>query len=230
MCSLWFKTCGLKLVCVCHRPLCEQAGCLYYTVIYHMILSYIISTRIIYNCIDLSLYVCIHIHIYIYIYIGQTLYTIYIYIYICRYVILYMDRPFVPSPPTAPPGFRKSTVGSHPQLRFIHIHQLFRIYYTCFKLDTVNIHWWICLNVCLVSHAFNSLNVKLRVSNPGPLLICTSTPLAPSSPIAITLHLYGQYTFRRQARGVPIYLSIYISIYLSIYISTSLSLSICVYT
>ena len=36
------------------------------------------------------------------------------------------------------------------QLRFIHRNQLFRIQYTCFELDTVNIDWGICINVCLV--------------------------------------------------------------------------------
>ena len=30
------------------------------------------------------------------------------------------------------------------------VHQLFRTQYTCFELDTVNIDWWICINVCLV--------------------------------------------------------------------------------
>ena len=32
--------------------------------------------------------------------------------------------------------------GHVAQLRFIHIHQLFRIQYTCLELDTVNIDWW----------------------------------------------------------------------------------------
>ena len=30
-----------------------------------------------------------------------------------------------------------------PQLRFIHRHQSFRIRYTCFELDSVNVSWWI---------------------------------------------------------------------------------------
>ena len=34
-----------------------------------------------------------------------------------------------------------------PQLRFIHIHQLFRILYTLL-VDTVNIYWWWCINSC----------------------------------------------------------------------------------
>ena len=34
-----------------------------------------------------------------------------------------------------------------PQLIFIHIHQLFRILYTLFKLDTVNMYWWWCINI-----------------------------------------------------------------------------------
>ena len=36
------------------------------------------------------------------------------------------------------------------QLICIHAHQLFRIQYTCFELDTVNIDWWIRIYVCLV--------------------------------------------------------------------------------
>ena len=38
----------------------------------------------------------------------------------------------------------------YPQLRFIHIHQLFRNKGTCFALDTVTIDRWICLYVRLV--------------------------------------------------------------------------------
>ena len=38
----------------------------------------------------------------------------------------------------------------YPQLRFIHIHQLFRIQYTLFRLDTVNIYWWWCIKLCRV--------------------------------------------------------------------------------
>ena len=38
----------------------------------------------------------------------------------------------------------------NPQLTFIHIHQLFRIHYTWFKIDTVNIYWWWCINYCRV--------------------------------------------------------------------------------
>ena len=41
-------------------------------------------------------------------------------------------------------------VDLYPELGFIHIHQLFRILYTCFELDAVNIGWWICIIVCLV--------------------------------------------------------------------------------
>ena len=37
-----------------------------------------------------------------------------------------------------------------PQLIFIHIHQLFRILYTLFWLDTANIYWWWCMNFCRV--------------------------------------------------------------------------------
>ena len=36
-----------------------------------------------------------------------------------------------------------------PHLRFIHIHQLFSIQYTCFELDAVNVDWWICAVFCL---------------------------------------------------------------------------------
>ena len=41
--------------------------------------------------------------------------------------------------------------SSSPQLRFIHIHQLVRIQYTCVEFDTVNVDWWMCINVCRVS-------------------------------------------------------------------------------
>ena len=37
-----------------------------------------------------------------------------------------------------------------PQLRFIHAHQLFRTQYTFCQSDTVNMHWWIRMNVCRV--------------------------------------------------------------------------------
>ena len=46
-------------------------------------------------------------------------------------------------------GQRRGRRGT-PQLRFIHIHQLFRIQCTCFELDSVNIDWWICVISCLV--------------------------------------------------------------------------------
>ena len=39
---------------------------------------------------------------------------------------------------------------NNPQLRCIHIHQLFRILYTLFRLDTVSIYWWWCINFCRV--------------------------------------------------------------------------------
>ena len=38
-----------------------------------------------------------------------------------------------------------------PQPRFIHIRQSFRIQYTCFELDAVNIDWWICIHFCLAA-------------------------------------------------------------------------------
>ena len=43
-------------------------------------------------------------------------------------------RPVVPRRPAARGGLDGS---KGPQLRFIHIHQLFRIQYTCFELDTL---------------------------------------------------------------------------------------------
>ena len=56
----------------------------------------------------------------IYIYIY-----VYIYIYIYMYIYIYIHV-------------------------YIHIHQLFRIQYTCFKSDTVNMYWWICIHLCSV--------------------------------------------------------------------------------
>ena len=50
-----------------------------------------------------------------------------------------------------PPTSACSDWSSHlPQPRVIHTHQLFRLQYTCFELDTVNIDWWMCINFCLV--------------------------------------------------------------------------------
>ena len=40
---------------------------------------------------------------------------------------------------------------NNPQLILIHIHQVFRIQYTWFELETLIIDRWICIKVCLVS-------------------------------------------------------------------------------
>ena len=37
-----------------------------------------------------------------------------------------------------------------PQLRLIHIRQLFRTQYAVFRLDTGNIYWWWCILFCRV--------------------------------------------------------------------------------
>ena len=67
--------------------------------------------------------------------------------------------------------------ASGPQLRFIHIHQLFRIQYTCFQLDTVNSYWWICIIFCRVSGGHRGMEegekirlregVRVSVQRPG---------------------------------------------------------------
>ena len=46
---------------------------------------------------------------------------------------------------------------------FIHIHQLFRIHYTSFWLDTVNIYWWWCINLCrVIPSEVCSMNLQLN--------------------------------------------------------------------
>ena len=52
------------------------------------------------------------------------------------------------SGPGALPEYR--IIAYTPQPRLIQIRQLFRIRYASFELDTVNIDWWLCINVCLV--------------------------------------------------------------------------------
>ena len=49
-----------------------------------------------------------------------------------------------------------------PQLIFIHIHQLFRILYTLFQLDTVNIYWWWCIHFCRVPRPGDRALVRAR--------------------------------------------------------------------
>ena len=61
-----------------------------------------------------------------------------------------------------------------PQLRFIHIHQLFRIQYTCFELDTANTDWWICANFCLVSITSTIYIISINTYIP---IIATVVPL-----------------------------------------------------
>ena len=100
--------------------------------------------------------VCICIYIYIYIiciYIYIYIYYVYIYIYIyimCIYIYIYIYIHMYSQGHGERPGdLRGAWRAGRPQLMFIHIHQLFRILYALFELDTVNIYWW-CINSCRV--------------------------------------------------------------------------------
>ena len=42
----------------------------------------------------------------------------------------------------------------NPQLIVIHIHQLFRMQYTCCQLDTVTIYWCIGIKICRVPETY----------------------------------------------------------------------------
>ena len=66
------------------------------------------------------------------------LFGIYIYIYICTHIHTYTDTY----------TYTCTLRSQVPRLIFIHIHQLFRIQYTLFHVDTVNIYWWWCINSC----------------------------------------------------------------------------------
>ena len=63
--------------------------------------------------------------------------------------------------------------GGHPQLIFIHLHQLFRVLYTLW-LDTVNIYWWWCINLCRVGqdqYAQYDQYGQMQPQEPGRALI-----------------------------------------------------------
>ena len=53
---------------------------------------------------------------------------------------------------------------SFPQLGSIHVHKPFRILYTCFWLDTVNIYWWIRINLCRIRLCFYFVSFRLLIS------------------------------------------------------------------
>ena len=46
----------------------------------------------------------------------------------------------------------------------MHIHQLFRILYTLFVLDTVNVYWWWCIIVCRVITVIVAIIMMLLAS------------------------------------------------------------------
>ena len=120
----------------------------------------------IYMYYRLCIYVCVYIYIYIYTYIHTYIHTykyiylcVYIHIYVCVFVYIYIYIcMYIPKPN----GMRaaRDLAGTQtssclfkqqiPQLIFIHIHRLFRILSTLFKLYTVNIYWWWCINYCRV--------------------------------------------------------------------------------
>ena len=95
------------------------------------------------------MYMCMYIYIYIHIYacICNISLSIHVYIYIYIHIYVIANRY---SRETA---HRLLTVGEVvylPQLMFIHMHQSFRVLYTLFKSDTVNIYWWWCIDSCRV--------------------------------------------------------------------------------
>ena len=147
---------------------------LYIYIYMHLSLSiyiYIyIHTYIIHIYPSLSLY--IYIYIYIYISISLSLYIyIYIYIYICISVYFHRFR-LAAAVATAQPPIDGSQLlglpslgppfGQFPQLGLVHIRRLFRVQYTLFKLDTVNIYWWWCISLCRVQFS------KVHAGKMGP--------------------------------------------------------------
>ena len=92
-------------------------------------------------CVYISLSLCIYIYIiHTYIHTCTYLYlslSIYIYIYICIHTYTYrrLAWHWLRGEPQDPP------------LRLVHTHQLFRTPYTCFELATVDIDWWMCIDV-----------------------------------------------------------------------------------
>ena len=84
----------------------------------------------------------------------------------------------------------------HIQLIFVHIHQLFRVLYTTFLLDTVNIYWWWCITLCRVAPEDRTRGDGCPPSRP------------PSRPKPY-MHIY-----------IYIYIHVYVFMYIHIYIHT----------
>ena len=109
-------------------------------------------------CIYIYIYTYIHVYTYISIYIYTYIY-IYIHIHICVYhnVYIYIYTHLWPdvSGYIFVAHYTGTAAAVSPQLIFIHIHQLFGLLYTLYQLDTVNIYWLWCINLCrIVSQTF----------------------------------------------------------------------------
>ena len=69
----------------------------------------------------------------------------------------------------------------------IHIHQLFRILYTLFWLDTVNIYWWWCISIWRVPSAS-------RLMYGSYMHAYTSLSLSLYIPLSLYIYIYIMYT------------------------------------
>ena len=76
-----------------------------------------------------------------------------------------------------------------PQLRFIHIHRVFRIQHTFFELDTVNTDWWICIFGCLVQGPLRQGGRQGRPggATPGDIATIITTMIAIITITSVTI-------------------------------------------
>ena len=178
------------------------------------------NTAVYYN----TLYYFTQCYIFLYIYIyTHTRSYIYIYIYIllqytivCNvlqpYPILHFTR----------------RAWAEAWLVFVHIHQLFRVQYTCFELYNVSTAWWICTNFPLhsiICHSIMFYSIPFDV----PLLYsirCDLNILSRNRGAAGGLQ--GCRGRRRQGCNIIyIYIYIYMCICMYIYIYICIHIYIC---
>ena len=144
-------------------------GIVWYGMVWYGMVLYVCMPACVRACIHVCMYVRTYVCMYVCICMYMCVYNIYIYIYIYihTYTHIYTHTYMTSNPEGAggPQGAQGGGVqgrrshasadtGSIPQLRFIQIHQLFRIQYTWFELEAVIIDWCIRINVCLVSMRF----------------------------------------------------------------------------